>query len=806
MSNKSGGSTDRKSVKKGSDIGSEHTGKSALAQQRISETEVKTARKELDAIFNAAPVMIWQKYRDGRYVRVNDRFCETIGRTKDQIIGKTDFEIFPAEMAGHYAKSDQTVLIEGISQHAVVQRHLKADGTLGWSQTDKIAWKDETGAIKGTMGFALDITERKTNELEIERGEARMRALIERMPDLVWLKDPDGVYLSCNHKFERFFGETEENIKGRTDYDFVDSKLADFFRKNDKIAMAADKPVINEEEIVYADDGHREILETIKTPVYDLHGNLIGVLGIGRDITSRKKTELQLKESRDMFEKVFNSHLDAIFILDTQKPPKIVESNSAAERIFGYTKQEFTGGTVDRFHVDSAYLKQFQEELYPVIAKNEFLHNFRFEMKRRDGSIFPTEHTVLELKNNKNERIGWVSNIRDLSEKKIAEEKIQHLQRMESIGSLASGIAHDFNNILFPIMGISELMMEDFDEKTVEWANAREIFNAGKRGRDLIKQILAISRQSKSETMPVRYQQVLKEVLKLIRSTIPANIKIEQNIAQNCGPIRANPTQLHQVAMNIITNAYHALEDSGTISVKLAEQILNASDLAGTACRPGRYAVLTVSDTGCGISKELMGKIFDPYFTTKKMGKGSGLGLAVVNGIVQEHKGAIKVESEKDKGSIFKVYLPIFEKTGIKTKSDVHKNLPEGNEKILLVDDEVLISEVAKQALERLGYKVLSLTQSLDAFELVKENPNAFDLVISDLAMPNMTGDQLAVEIKAVRSDLPVIICTGFNDKLDIDEMKKMGIAGVLGKPVERAELAEMVRKVLDNIRKGTTK
>ena len=349
--------------------------------------------------------------------------------------------------------------------------------------------------------------------------------------------------------------------------------------------------------------------------------------------------------------------------------------------------------------------------------------------------------------------------------------------------------------------------MEELPRSSIEHENVGEILKAGMRGSDLVKQILAFSRQSEHKMMPTRVQNIIREVLKLSRSTIPSNIEIRQDINSDCGLIIADPTQIHQVTMNIITNAYHAVSpDSGEIAVSLSERILDQSAASWTALEPGPYAVITVSDTGKGMSGDILKKIFEPYFTTKEQGKGTGLGLAVVHGIVKEHKGDIRVRSEIGKGSTFEVYLPLMEKSAPDEPLHRYRDPPTGNERILLVDDEESITRLGRRMLERLGYRVNDMTSSPDALEAFRADPHRFDLVISDMSMPNMTGDMLAEEMKRIRPEIPVIICTGFSERINEEKAEALGLDGLLMKPILTYELAVMVRKVLDNIRKTAPK
>ncbi len=402
--------------------------------------------------------------------------------------------------------------------------------------------------------------------------------------------------------------------------------------------------------------------------------------------------------------------------------------------------------------------------------------------------------------------VVWDGFLIDITDKKNAEKerdafetRLRQSQKMESIGTLAGGIAHDFNNILYPIIGFAEMLKEDLPPGSSENENAREIFNAGKRGGELVKQILAFSRQTEHKLLPVRFQNTLTEVLKLTCSTIPSNIEIHQEIQKDCGLVMADATQLHQIAMNLITNAYHAVEKAnGGIFIQLKEVKLTNDELKNSHLKPGQYVMLSVSDNGIGIPRDCINKIFEPYFTTKETGKGTGLGLSVVYGILTEHKGDIKVSSEVGKGTTFKVYLPLMKKSTEASSTENVFNKQAGTESILLVDDEESVVRLEKQMLERLGYHVTARCNSLEALETFNSNPDGYDLVISDMTMPNMTGDQLAQKLMSIRSDIPIIICTGFSERINKEQAEVHKVKGFLMKPVTKSEMAEMVRKVLD--------
>jgi len=384
-------------------------------------------------------------------------------------------------------------------------------------------------------------------------------------------------------------------------------------------------------------------------------------------------------------------------------------------------------------------------------------------------------------------------------EKQQIEMKLQHTQQLESIGTLAGGIAHDFNNILFPIVGYTQMLLEDTPEDSYTRDSLKQIYTSALRAKGLVKQILTFSRQESRELMLMKIQPIVKEALKLIRATIPTTIEIKQDMNPDCGVIKADPTQIHQIVMNLATNAYHAMEETGgELKVSLKEMEFGTLDQINPNMAPGIYACLIVADTGVGMEKKLTDKIFDPFFTTKAIGKGTGMGLSVVHGIVTAIGGAIQVYSEPEKGTQFHVYFPIeedsFEKQNIQTKTLIQG----GTEKILLVDDEQAILTMEKRMLERLGYQVTSHTGSLEALEAFRANSNKFDLVITDMAMPNMPGDKLSTELTKIRPAIPVLLCTGFSENMSEERVASLGIKGFLLKPILMNDLAQKIREVLD--------
>jgi len=388
-----------------------------------------------------------------------------------------------------------------------------------------------------------------------------------------------------------------------------------------------------------------------------------------------------------------------------------------------------------------------------------------------------------------------------VAEKDKAQAQLLQAQKMESIGTLAGGIAHDFNNILYPIIGFAEISIEDLSENNPIIENLKNILQGAKRARDLVKQILLFSSQAILDHKPILIQPVIEEALKLLRATIPANIDIQHTLNENSDYILGDTTEVHEIIMNLCINAYHAMEQTGG-SLEIA--LNKATPDPKLNLTSGEYCCLRVSDTGTGISPEIIDTIFEPYFTTKKLGKGTGLGLSVIHGIVKNYKGAITVESNLGKGTVFCTYLPLVSNP-IKV-GDTHiqnKGRIGGDENILFVDDEESIEKLGILILERLGYQVTGKTNCIEALALFESAPDNFDLVITDMAMPRMTGTEFAKKLMKIRPDIPIIISTGFSEKLDTETAKTLGIKAYLHKPILINDLSSKIRSVLDISKKG---
>ena len=514
-----------------------------------------------------------------------------------------------------------------------------------------------------------------------------------------------------------------------------------------------------------------------------------------QQIEERRRAEEALRESEEKYRLVVNNANDAILII---QDGAVRFSNPKAQVLSGCSAEELAKTPfIDLVHPED---RAMVVDRHDRRLKGEDLPGtYSFKVVSRAGQELLVEINAVTI--TWEGRPATLIFCRDMTPQKKLEAQLQRAQKMEAVATLAGGIAHDFNNILAAIIGYTELARLEAAEGSPLKAKLDQLLKAGDRAKDLVKQILSFSRQSEVGKRPLHITPIIKEALKLLRASIPTTIEIRQNFKEGSGMVLADATQMHQVLMNLCTNAAHAMqENGGMLEVSLVDVDLDANAAAQYAdLKPGPYVRLTVSDTGHGMDRATTERIFDPYFTTKDKSTGTGLGLAVTHGIIKSHRGNISVYSEPGKGTSFHVLLPKVPTSDVE-KPKPSKPIPKGkgSERILFVDDEQVLLNVGQQMLEHLGYKVDITTSSIEALELFKRQPAAYDLVITDMTMPKMTGDALARELLRIRPDIPVILCTGFSEQITEEKAKTLGIRAFFMKPILMRPIAETIRKVLD--------
>ncbi len=509
------------------------------------------------------------------------------------------------------------------------------------------------------------------------------------------------------------------------------------------------------------------------------------------EISERKKAEEKLRLQTSALEAAAN----AMVITDTKGV--ILWINKAFTDLTGYAEKDAVGASLP-LYVSKTQNKEFYTRMWETISSGK-VWNGEIVNRRKDGRLYSEKMTITPVRGAKNKISHFIAIKQDITHEKEMEKKLQQAQKMEAIGTLTGGIAHDFNNILYAVSGYAEMALSEIPEESKAHGYIEQVIDGGKRAMDLVRHILTFSRQTDQERKPMMLQPVLKEALKLLRGSLPSTIKIKQSIDAECGVVLADVTQIHQVIMNLCTNAYHAMrEKGGVLSVGIAETTVDA-ELAKKYpdLKPGKYARLTVKDSGHGMDKETMGRIFEPFFTTKTVGEGTGLGLSTVHGIVKGHGGAILVNSKPGHGATFQALLPVHAEKGAADAARAETEAPfHGNERVLLVDDEKSIVEMSAIQLENHGYKVTPCTGSIEALEKFKAAPDAFDVVITDQTMPDMTGLELAEAMLNIRPDAPIILCTGFSETATEEKAKGVGIQEYLKKPIIEKELSKAIQRV----------
>ena len=517
------------------------------------------------------------------------------------------------------------------------------------------------------------------------------------------------------------------------------------------------------------------------------------IANLAATIIQKNIAEKTLRESEEKYRLLFENANDAIFVVQDQS---IKFPNPRTLELAGYSAEELAKVPFDDLLHPEDKALVVDRHIRRLAGEEDLPTTYSFRVINKIGDEVLIELSAVPI--TWEGRKATLNFVRDITQQKKIETQLQEAQRMEAIGTLAGGIAHDFNNILGIVLGYAELAMDDVPEWNPAWHNLGEIRKASLRAKDVVRQLLSFARKSEIMKKPTNLIPVVKESLNLLRSSIPRSIEIRQNIPEDVDSILADPTQMNQVLINLCTNAHHAMPEGGVLEASLKNVELDEDAAAKYPdLKPGRYVNLTVSDTGQGINPELKDRIFDPYFTTKEIGKGTGMGLSVVHGIVKSHKGAISVDSDIGHGTTFSLFFPVVKEEAV-SEPEMDEKLPEGNERILLVDDEESIIYVGRLRLERLGYKVEARMNPVEALELFRADPDRFDLVITDMTMPQMNGDQLVKEVLKIHPDMPTILCTGFSERIDEEKAKSIGIRKYIEKPINSSKLAKIVRKVLD--------
>jgi len=733
---------------------------------------------------------------DGIRTFVNKSYCEYYGRSKEELVGTSFFPLIKPEDLVRVKQRLKNLTPENpisTDEHRVKL----PDGSTGWNKWTDRAIFDENGRLIEYQSVGEDITERKRAEEAIQKSDKRIRDLTEMLPEAIFEADLDINLTYANREAFSLFGFTQKDFEnGLNGINLLVPEERDKARNNLLKRLQGEELGGIQYKAIKKDGTVFPILLHV-SPIIE-QGTFKGFRGIILDLTERIRAEEALIQSEERFRLAFQTSPDAINI--NQMDGTYIEVNEGFVELTGYSREEVVGKS--SLDIKIWDIPEDRQRLIEGLKRDGRVKNLESRFLMKDGSYrYALMSANLIRLQGEPHILSITKDITDKKkmeeEKSRLEEQLHQAQKMEAIGNIAGGIAHDFNNILTIIIGFGQLI-RDKSQDSLAQQNIQQILKAANRAKFLVQQILTFSRQAEHKFIPLRLQSITKEVVQLLKATTPTTVNISADIQPQCSAVNADPTQVHQILVNLCTNAVHAMDEKGVLKISLQEVDLNADALRfQPKIIPGRFAQLSVSDTGTGIKEEILKLIFDPFFTTKEVGKGTGMGLSVVHGIVEEHGGFIKVDSQVGKGSTFYVFFPVTENAE-KGISERKTTLPIGTERILFIDDEETLLKLAKRMLQGLGYSVTVESSSLKALQIFKSDPDQFDLIVTDQTMPNMSGLELMAEILKVRPDIPVILCTGYSSKISEETAGKKGLSKYIVKPYDKKVLAEAIREVMN--------
>ena len=750
-----------------------------VTEQRSAEEALRESEATLRSIVRSAPAGI-VILRDRRVVWCNERALELVGRTRAEVIGNDTRMLYSD--GGEYARVGRELYgLSGERDTGSVRARLvhgngrEVDVLLNSARLDP---KDPAAGVTVTM---LDVT-------DYHRAQEDYRNLFEKMLDGFAVheiicddtgKPVDYKFLAVNPAFERMTGLKAGNVVGRTVREVIPDVEDFWIDVYGRVTLTG--------EAVQFEQHAAGLGSYFNVSAYRPAPGRFACIFV--DVTARKRVEAE----RNRLASAIDQAAEAVLVIG--RDGTVQYTNASFERNVGQTRQRLLGQSIDALAVDT-HGDSFLAAIRSTMGSG-MLWQGRLRRQGADGQEYIAEVTISPVRDETGAITDYAAVERDVTHEAELESRLRQAQKMEAIGTLAGGIAHDFNNILSAILGYTELAMSTVPEGDRVRTMLEQVRKAGGRATDLVGQILTFSRQTEQEMRPVRVQPVLKEALKLLRASLPATINMNQDVRESCGPILADSTQIHQVVMNLCTNAYQAMQhEGGTLTVVL-DEVASGLSVDGEL-GAGPHVRLLVADTGHGMDEQTISRIFEPYFTTKEPGTGTGLGLATVHGIVRGHGGAIRVSSLPGEGSTFEVYFPVCNLADVGGEEHGTDALPTGTETVLLVDDEVAIGEMWRYGLEQLGYRPEKCSDAGAALELFLHDPGRFDIIVTDHAMPGMTGLELCRKVRAVSRSVPIVLCTGFTEPTTEAQVSAAGANALLPKPASALNVARTIRRLLD--------
>ncbi len=726
--------------------------------------------------------------RQGRLAECNNAYLHQFGhKSADHALGTPLYDLLTGT---HDAKMELVlqVIRSGYRTSSLETMDCLRDGRTVWTLSNVVAIAQH-GHYVCVWGTTRDITSRKRAEETLRASEAQKKAILNGITSNITLVDRELNILWANKAAANSVGRRTEDMVHQPCHVFWGDPAKPCDNCPTLTAFQTGKP---EHAIVQTPDG--KTWDKRGEPVLDPEGNVIAIVEIAENITARKRDN----EERMLLAMAVEHAAEAVIITNAQGVANY--ANPAFAKMFGIARSAVPGAHIAT--IINTGGEEFAESLKESAEKGAAWSGC-INSLGVDGKNLVIEAMASPIRDDQGRTAQLVIHLRDVTKENALETQLRQTQKLEAIGTLAGGIAHDFNNILSAIIGYTQMALTGVEPESQPARDLAQVVTASRRAADLVRQIMTFGRKQEQIKLPLRLDILAKEALTLLRATIPATIEMRPAIANNCDCVLGDPTQLHQVIMNLCTNAYHAMETGGGVLDFSIEPVIVDEQQAelGHNLHTGPYLLMTVADSGCGMDPATLERAFDPFFTTKQQGRGTGLGLSIAHGIVRNHDGAIELQSAPGKGTTVRVFLPTVKVAAPEIGAPPIAPLTGHGERILFVDDEAMLMKLGKRILTDLGYKVTALGDANEAFELFRSNPDAFDLVVTDQTMPHCTGLELATKLHTVRPDLPVVLASGLNLAISEEAAAAAGISEILGKPVSSYKLAKTVSRALEAAR-----
>jgi two-component system cell cycle sensor histidine kinase/response regulator CckA len=759
-----------------------------ISERVKSRDALKESEKKYRELVETLDEGIWVIDRDGSTTYANPRMADMLGYGVEEMIGRHLFSFMDPAMVPPASLNIERRK-KGIRESHELE-FLKKNGDRLFARLVVSPLTGDQGRYVGALAAVSDVTEQKRAEALIRESEERYRELVENIEDIMYVTDDRGNITYVNRASERFTGFGKDELIEKNFSELLTPESYDYAGEIFRRQMDGED-VGTFELRLKKRDGEIIVLETRERPVWE-RGRIVEIHGLGRDITNRKKTEEVLRQFEEKWRNFIETSRDVIFL--TNLDGKVIDINPAGLELSGYAREEFVGKDISENYRTPADRGLF----ISMIKEKGFVKDVEIDLCRKDGSIAHCLITATQRRDRSGDVIGFQGIIKDITEKKNLEQQLIHAQKMEAIVALAGGIAHNFNNILVGIMGYSEYLLSKKNRDDPDYKALKTIHEGTMRASTLVKQLLSTARVGQYHPTRVNLNEVIEDILPLILGTFNKSIEIVTHLGPDLMTIQADTGQLEQSLLNLCINARDAMPSGGRLIIETANRVLDKKFVdAHLGLREGAYVVLSVSDTGVGMSSEVSERIFEPFFTTKEQAGGKGMGLSTVYGIMKNHGGKITVYSELGKGTTFRLYFPAVAETLSEETPEQDKAGREHRTTILLIDDDPVVRELWSGFLLDQGYRVLAAEDGDRAIGIVMKRPDDIDLVIVDLVMPGIGGKDTVRKLREIRPDIKVVASSGYSANGQARDMLQMNVEGFIQKPSQLSELIEIVKEAL---------